>query len=151
MSQPNQQQPQVGIARIYVKDISFESPLAPKIFMQQWRPEIKLGVEVRHRKVQENLFEVSLELTVEAQEGEKVGFITEVEQAGLFEVSGAQGAQLEHILSVFCASTLFPYARQVVDQCLNQGGFPPVMLAPLNFEALYARQRDGGAQAPSPN
>lgn len=132
---------QIGLARLYVKDISFESPRAPEIFRAAWRPEIKLDVAIHTRRAQENLFEVTLSLTIEAKEGEEVGFIVEVEQAGLFEVRGAQATDLDRILQVFCAGTLFPYARQVVDQQLLQGGFPPLMLAPINFEALFQQQQ----------
>jgi preprotein translocase subunit SecB len=131
---------QIGIAKIYVKDLSFESPMAPNIFRENWRPEIKLDVSVKPRRVQEHLFEVALELTVEAKEGENVGFIVEVEQAGLFEVRAPEGPQLDRVLRVFCPSTLFPYARSVIDQQLVQGGFPPLQLAPVNFENLGRQQ-----------
>jgi preprotein translocase subunit SecB len=130
---------QIGIAKIYVKDISFESPMAPMIFRENWRPEIKLDVTVTPRHVQESLFEVALEITVEAREGDDVGFLVEIEQAGLFEVKVPEGPQLDRILRVFCPSTLFPYARQAIDQALLQGGFPPLMLAPVNFENMQAR------------
>lgn len=130
---------QVRIAKLYIKDLSFESPQAPAVFRDNWRPEIKLDVSTRHRRVQENFFEVSVELTVEAKEGNDVGFIVEIEQCGIFEIKGSEGPQVERILKVFCPQTLFPYARQVIDQQLTQGGFPPLMLAPVNFEAMASR------------
>jgi len=133
---PQQNQIQIGIAKIYVKDLSFESPAAPQVFRDGWQPKVKLDVAVNPRHIQENLWEVSLDMTVEAKEGENVSFIVEVEQAGLFEIQAPEGPQLDHILKVFAPTTLFPYARQMVDLALNQGGFPPLMLAPVNFEGM---------------
>jgi preprotein translocase subunit SecB len=139
---------QVRIAKLYVKDLSFESPSAPAVFRENWRPEIKLDVATRHRRIQEDLFEVAVELTIDAREGKDVGFIVEVEQCGIFEIKGPEGPQIERILKVFCPTTLFPYARAVVDQQLIQGGFPPLMLAPVNFEAMASRPQTAGL---SPN
>jgi preprotein translocase subunit SecB len=132
---------QVRIAKLYVKDLSFESPLAPTVFRENWRPEIKMDVTTKHRRIQEDFWEVSVELTVEAREGKDVGFIVEVEQCGIFEVKGPEGPQVERVLKVFCPTTLFPYARQVVDQQLVGGGFPPLMLAPVNFEGIASQPK----------
>jgi preprotein translocase subunit SecB len=125
---------QLGIVRVYVKDLSFESPRSPQIFRTQWRPEIKLDVSVTPRHIEESLFEVVLAINVEARENKDVGFIVEVEQCGLFDVRGPEGQAMEHALRVVCPNVLFPYARQAVDQALVAGGFPPLMLAPINFE-----------------
>ena len=132
---------QIGIARLYIKDLSFEAPRSPQIFRENWRPEVKMDLKVKPRRIEAGLHEVSVVLTLEATEDGKVGFIVEVEQAGLFEVRGPEGATLDRALHVYCPSTLFPYARQVVDQQLVMGGFPPLMLAPVNFEALYAQRQ----------
>ena len=147
MNSQQNQQVQIGLARIYVKYISFESPLAPQLFGRNWQPEVKMQVSVRPRRIQDNMWEVTMELNLEATEEQKSGFVIEVEHAGLFEVAGASGAQLDHILTVFCPSTVFPYTRQVIDQLLIQGGFPPLMLAPINFEQL----RKQGAQPAQPD
>ncbi|MCX6107025.1 MAG: protein-export chaperone SecB [Proteobacteria bacterium] len=125
---------QLGIVRVYVKDLSFESPRSPQIFRTQWRPEIKLDVSVTPRHIEESLFEVVLAINVEARENKDLGFIVEVEQCGLFDVRGPEGQPMEHALRVVCPNVLFPYARQAVDQALVAGGFPPLMLAPINFE-----------------
>src|SRR5690606_16873279 len=126
---------QIGIARIYLKDSSFESPAAPGIFRRRWEPKIDLRVGVSNRHVEENFYEVVLEVHAEAKDDKgEVGFIVEIEQAGLFEIQGFEGQEKEHVLQVFCPTNLFPYARQVIDQSLSQGGFPPVMLAPISFE-----------------
>ena len=137
------QGPQIGIARIYTKDLSFESPSAPKIFTIDWRPEVKLDVSVRPQNLEGNFWEVTLKLTAEARHESTVGFIVEVEQAGIFELRGMDKANTNRALHTFCPSTLFPYARQVIDQSLIQGGFAPLMLAPLNFEQL---QKQAGSQ-----
>jgi preprotein translocase subunit SecB len=146
-----QNSPQIGIARIYVKDLSFESPKAPEVFGSEWHPEIKLDVAVRHRRFQGTLYEVTLELTIEAREKQNVGFIVEIEQGGLFDIRGFEGSNLERALQIFCPSTLLPYARQNVDHALIQGGFAPLMLAPLNFEQLYrqSQEKSSGGNPPS--
>lgn len=131
-----QRQIQVGLARLYVKDISFESPKAPAIFTQQVQPELKVDVGVRPKQVQENLWEVTLKLTIEAKAKNETAFLVEVEQCGLFEIRNANQQEIQNILGVFCPTTIFPYARQTVDSLMLQGGFPPLMLAPINFEML---------------
>lgn len=141
---------QVGIARIYVKDLSFESPTAPKIFTLDWRPEVKLDVSVRPQQLEGHFWEVTLKLTVEARHESTVGFIVEIEQAGIFEIRGMDKVNTNRTLQTFCPSTLFPYARQNIDQCLVQGGFAPLMLAPLNFEQLQ-KQAHSQERAPINN
>ena len=136
---------QVGLIRTYVKDLSFESPRAPNVFRKQGQPEIQVKVDVNHRNVDGPVYEVSVELNIEARTGADVDFMIEVEHAGLFEVQGAEGRDLEGILNVFCPTTIYPYARQVVDGALVQGSFPPLLMAPINFEALW-RQRMGAPQ-----
>lgn len=133
------EQVQIGISRIYLKDLSFESPLAPEVFRTQFQPEIKIDVSVRHERVDNNLYEVTLEITATGMQGDKKVLVVEVEQAGLFMVQGLAGDQLEHALRVFCPSILFPYARTVVDGAMNQGTLPSLMLPPFNFESLLRR------------
>lgn len=143
MSENSSTGPQVGIARIYTKDLSFESPSAPKIFTLDWRPEVKLDVAVRPQSLEGNFWEVTLKLTAEARHESTVGFIVEVEQAGIFELKGMDKAAINRTLQTFCPATLFPYARQVIDQSLIQGGFAPLMLSPLNFEHLQKQAASG--------
>lgn len=135
-------QVEVGIARIYLKDLSFESPGAPEIFSKTFQPEVKVRVSVKPRKVQDGLYEVALELHIEGIAGETIGFIVEVEQAGLFEIRNASGAQLDNILQVFCPATIFPYSRQIVDAAMINGGFPPLLMGPLDFESLRRANND---------
>ena len=128
---------QIGIGRLYVKDLSFESPQSPSIFTAPFQPSISLDVKVTHQRLASDTYEVVLRLTAEARSGEKVGFIVEVEQAGLFDIKVQPGVSIDHVLGIFCPQTLFPYARQVVDQALVLGSMPPLGIAPINFEALY--------------
>ena len=137
MTENTNEGPQVGIARIYVKDSSFESPAAPQIFSQNASPEIRLNVGVKHQKAGDDMYEVSLNLNVEAKHGDQIMFIVEVEQAGVFVVKGFENEGRKQILEVFCPTSLFPYARQTVDQLLSSGSLPPLMLSPINFEQLY--------------
>ena len=134
MTQGNQVE--IGIARLYVKDLSFESPAAPGVFTKNFQPEIKVRVGVKPQRIEENLFEVCLELHIEGRSGDMVGFIVEIEHAGLFEIRNAPEAQLDSILTVFCPATIFPYARQAIDNAMIQGGFPPLTMSPLDFESL---------------
>jgi preprotein translocase subunit SecB len=141
MNQPGQGQPQPGqveitIARIYVKDLSFELPKAPQIFQQQHQPEMKVQVNVTPKKMNNNFYEVTLNVLLDAKVGDESIFMIEIEQSGVFEIKNASPQQLDHILLVFCPQTLFPYARANIDQAMTMGSLPPIMLAPLNFEAM---------------
>lgn len=146
------QGPTFSLQRIYVKDISFESPRAPEIFRGNWQPRINLDLNTRSRKLEPDLFEVILTLSIEAQaEGEQTGFIVELQQAGVFHISGLDEEQMQHTLASYCPNLLFPYARETVDSLVLKGSFPPLMLAPVNFDALYAeavqrQQQEAGGQ-----
>jgi len=145
LSQSNENQPtgpvEISIARIYVKDFSFESPKSPAVFQEQHQPEMKVEVNVASKRLQNNFFEVSLNILLDAKTKTDSIFVVEIEQSGIFEIKNANQEQLDHILLVFCPQTLFPYARAAIDQVMVLGSLPPIMLAPLNFEAMRA-QRD---------
>ncbi len=141
-------QSQFSIQRVYVKDLSFESPKAPELFRIQWQPEVGLDLGSRHTQLDENVYEVTLKLTVTAKNGTETAFVAEVEQAGIFMVAGLDQAQLAHTLGSFCPSILFPYAREAIDNMVGRGSFPPVMLAPINFDALFAQSQQR-EQAPA--
>lgn len=146
--QQSQQQLQFAVQRIYVKDISFEAPNSPAVFQQPFKPKVSLDLGTRSTKVGEDLFEVVIKVTAQVRhsEEETTSFLAEIEQAGLFRISGIEGAQLEHTLGAFCPNMLFPYARECVDNLVNRGGFPPLMLAPVNFEAIYAQKKKREAE-----
>ncbi len=131
-------QPQFALQRIYVKDISFESPNAPEVFQAAWKPQINMDLNTASNKVSDTQFEVTISLSITAKVDEKVAFIVEIQQAGIFHVSGIEGVQLAQTLGAFCPNVLFPYAREAVDSMVNKGSFPSLMLAPVNFDAIYA-------------
>jgi preprotein translocase subunit SecB len=130
-----------GIQRIYVKDISFESPSSPQIFKEQWSPQINLEVHSKADRLEGDSWEVTLQLTVQARKESKAVFLIEVEQAGIFNVKGVEGDELGRILGTYCPNILYPYAREVVDTLAVRGSFPALMLLPINFDALYYQER----------
>ncbi len=145
-----QQAPQFALQRIYVKDISFESPNAPEIFQGEWKPQVNLDLNTGNKKLTDNQYEVVVSVTVTAKIGEKTAFIVEVQQAGVFMIEGIEGPQLGQTLGAFCPNILFPYAREAIDNMINRGSFPSLMLAPVNFDAIYAealRRKQAEAQA----
>ena len=133
--------PQFALQRIYLKDFSFESPRSPGVFTGQWSPNINFEVKSRSEKYQENSYEVVLTLTVEAKVEENTAFLVEVQQAGIFACANMDPQQLEQILASLCPNILFPYARESIDSIVTKGSFPPLMLAPINFDAVYAEQK----------
>ena len=142
--------PQFEIQRIYVKDISFESPNTPHTFTEDWKPEVALNLETKSTRVQDNMHEVVLSITATVTSGKKTAFLIEVHQAGVFMINGFPNEQLHQMLGSFCPNILFPYAREVVSDIVVRGGFPQLILAPVNFDALYAQhvdqQNDGGKE-----
>jgi len=133
-------QPQFSLQRIYAKDISFESPKSPSVFQAQWNPQVNLDLNTRHTQLQEGMYEVVLTLNATVTNGEdETTFIAEVQQAGIFAINGLEDAALRHTLGAFCPNILFPYAREAIDNLVLRGSFPPLMLSPVNFDALYAQ------------
>lgn len=127
-----------ALQRIYTKDLSFESPSSPAIFREQYQPQVNVDLNTKSEKIDDQgNFEVVLTLTVTAKAGEKTAFLIEVQQAGIFLVAGVEGEPLRQILATVAPNILFPYAREAVDNLASRGGFPPLMMAPVNFEALY--------------
>ena len=135
-----QPQPQFSIQRIYVKDASLETPNSPQIFTKEWKPEINLEMNTRTTPLSDEHFEVILTLTVTAKNEEETAFLVEVQQGGIFLVAGMNEQESGHALGAFCPSILFPYAREAIDTMVTKASFPPLMLAPVNFDALYAQQ-----------
>ena len=133
--------PQFALQRIYLKDSSFESPGSPAVFQGEWQPKINFDIKTRNTKMQNDLFEVVLVLTVEATQEDKPAFVVEVHQAGVFTAKDFEEVQLEQLLATICPNILFPYASEVIDSLVVKGSFPALMLAPINFEALYAQQK----------
>lgn len=128
-----------AIQRIYVKDLSFESPNSPQIFRSQWQPAVSLDINVQSNLLETNVYEVVLRLTVTVKSENTSAFIAEVEQAGIFTIQSERlpPQQLQQLLKSYCPNLLFPYAREAVSDLTTRGGFPPLYLAPVNFDALY--------------
>ncbi len=131
-----------AIQKIYTKDISFEAPNSPVIFKQQWQPQINVDLNTNGTALEESVYEVVLSLTVTAKLEEKTAFLVEVQQAGIFTIKGIGDADLPVMLGSFCPNILFPYAREAVSDLVAKGGFPQLLLAPVNFDALYAQHRE---------
>ena len=142
-------QVQLKIERIYVKDASFESPGAPSIFTEQFQPEMQVDINTGVNSLGDNRHEVVLRATITAKRSEdKHAYIVEVQQAGIFVVEGAEGGALRQVLGIACPNTLFPYLRETLDGLVTKGGFPPLHLAPVNFEMLYGEaMRQASEQA----
>ena len=154
MAEPEPPRPHLGIERIYLRDLSFESPEAPGVFGSGRQPQVELDLGTRASRLEDNRFEVVLTLTVEARDDEGTLLVVELQQAGIFRIEGMDDATRRRALAVACPNVLFPYARETIDQLTVKGNFPPFMLAPVNFEALYAdaqkRRETEQGQAASP-
>ena len=137
----------LSIAKIYVKDYSFESPQTPGIFKKgEWSPQTNLNLRSSHTALDDDLHEVVLTITVDAKEGDNTIFLVELHQAGLFEVSGYEDQELGAIIGSFCPNILFPYARETIAATIQKGGFPEFVLQPINFDALYLQSQQQKAQ-----
>ena len=137
---PEAQGPQFSLQRIYVRDLSFEAPKSPEIFRQEWTPSVELDLNTRQTPLEGDFHEVVLPLSVTVKTAGEVAFIAEVQQAGIFLISGLDAAAMSHTLGAFCPNILFPYAREALDNLVTRGSFPALMLAPVNFDALYAQE-----------
>ena len=135
-----QEAPLFAIEKLYIKDLSLEVPNAPAIYLESESPEVGLQLQTGVQRLAEDAFEVTLTVTVTAKIGEKTVFLVEVGQAGIFRVRNVPEENLEPLLSVACPNILFPYARETIADAIGRTGFPPVHLAPINFEALYQQQ-----------
>lgn len=131
-------QPEFHIQRVYLKDVSFEAPATPQVFQKEWQPDVKLDMDSKTNVLAENLYEVTLTLTVTCKLGEETAFLCEVKQAGIFTVANLDAQNLAHCLGAYCPNILFPYARETVASLVGKGSFPQLNLAPVNFDALFA-------------
>ena len=132
--------PRFNIEKIYVKDLSLEIPHAPQVFLDREAPEIEVQVQSVGNNLDEGLFEVVLTVTVTAKLGEKTMFLVEAGQAGIFEVRNVPQEDIEPILSVACPNIIFPYVRETISDIVNRAGFPPILLSPVNFDAIYQQR-----------
>jgi len=139
--QPQQTPPggEFMIQKIYIKDISFESPQAPDVFSKDWSPEINLQLNSVSKPIADHVQEVVLTVTVTAKLERKTVFLVEVQQAGIFSIKGFREQEQAHLVGSYCPNILFPFAREVIADVVGKGGFPQFLLAPINFDALYAQ------------
>ena len=143
-------EPHFSIQKLYIKDVSFESPNAPAVFGNgEWKPEVNVQLNSSSQAVGENAYEVVLTITVTAKQGDKTAFLVEVKQAGVFILSNFPQENMDGMLKAYCPETIFPFAREVIAELVSKGGFPQLLLAPVNFNALYTQQlqQQGADQA----
>jgi preprotein translocase subunit SecB len=135
------------LQQIYIKDLSFEAPNSPEIFQeQQVEPETELNIRNEHQTLENNNFEVVLNVSIHAKLGDKTIFLIELQQAGIFRINGFTPDQTAILLGTQCPATLFPYARETISTQVGKGGFPPLVLQPINFESLYAQAQTQNQQ-----
>ena len=145
---PEAGEQQFIVQRVYTKDLSFETPNSPAVFTEEWQPEINLELNTGANQLGEGVYEVVLSLTVTCKMKEKTAYLVEVQQGGIFTASGFDEPTLNGMLYSFCPNTLFPYAREVVSDLVSKGSFPQLVLAPINFDALYAEHMQQQGQQP---
>lgn len=144
----SQEEQQFAIQKIYLKDVSFESPNSPQAFTgSEWKPEINVQINSSNKTIAENTYEVVLSITVTAKQEESTAFLAEVQQAGVFTMAGFPEESLGGMVGAYCPETLFPYAREAVSELVTKGGFPQLLLTPVNFNALYTQQMEQQAAA----
>jgi len=147
-AEEQQQQAQFQLQKIYTKDVSFELPNAPQVFQEDGQVEIKMNLAQRVEDLAEGVHEVVLTVTVTATIGEKTAYLAEVQQAGIFSINGLNEQAKHAALNTLCPHTLFPYARRMITDLVADGGFPPLVLQPINFDQIYAqRLQEAQAQA----
>lgn len=142
VAEQNNNEAQFMIQRVYIKDSSFEAPGTPAAFQQKWEPELTLDLNTKHNQLDEGVYEVVLTVTATVRNQNAVAFLAEVKQAGIFTIQGAALPQLDHLVGSFCPNILFPYAREAITSLVIQGSFPQLVLAPVNFDALYLQQME---------
>ena len=143
---------ELSIVKIYIKDFSFESPQSPRVFrIEEWAPKTNLNLRSTHTPIENDLHEVVLTITVEAKDGDKTLFLVELQQAGLFQVSGHTAEEDGLLFGSFCPNILYPYARESIAATIQKGGFPEFVLQPINFDALYMQTLQQQQELPAPS
>ncbi|VAX05081.1 Protein-export protein SecB (maintains pre-export unfolded state) [hydrothermal vent metagenome] len=137
IAEGDQSQQQFALQKIYLKDISFETPNSPAIFTEKWEPSVNVELQSSGKALDENIHDVVLTVTVTAKLGEKTAYLVEVQQAGVFTVAGFSDEERTHMLGSYCPNILFPYAREAISDLVAKGGFPQMLLGPVNFDAMY--------------
>ncbi len=139
---------QFSIQKIYTKDMSFETPNTPQIFTEKWEPTVDFNLGSNVQTLENGLYEIALTVTITVKSEDKTAYLVEINQAGIFTLIGFSNEELSPMLGSFCPNILFPYAREAVSDLVAKGGFPQLILAPVNFDALYAQHIQAQQQAP---
>ncbi len=147
MADQNQEK-QFIIQKLYVKDVSFETPNSPTIFTQAWEPHVEFNLASNAQSLEQGLFEVSLTVTITVKVNDKTAYLVELTQAGVFTINGFEEHEMGPMIGSYCPTLLFPYAREAVSDLVIKGGFPPMLLAPVNFDALYLQHMQQQQSAP---
>ncbi len=149
MSEQNQpdQQPVFNIQRLYLKDMSLEQPNSPAIFLEQDGPGIEVAIDVGAESLADGIHEATVTITVTAKINDKVAFLVEGKQAGIFEVRNVPADQMEPLLGIACPNIIYPYLRANIADVVTRAGFPPIHLAEINFEVFYHQRKQALAQA----
>ncbi|MCB1657325.1 MAG: protein-export chaperone SecB [Moraxellaceae bacterium] len=148
MSDEQNQGGQFGLERLFVKDLSFEVP-SSKVFLGEWKPEMDVQLNTETTRLDDTHYEVSVTVTVTAKNDNATAFVAEVKQAGIFLITGVPEAQLTQLVGAYCPNILFPYVREAISDLVNRGSFPQLLLAPVNFDALFAQAQQQRAQQAS--
>lgn len=136
----NTSQPSFMIQKIYVKDVSYEAPHTPDVFKTEWKPDVKMDLNTDSKKLAEGIYEATMKVTITTKIKDTVAFLVEVIQAGIFTIKDFPQEQMGPMLGSFCPNILFPYIRETISNVVERGGFPPLYLAPINFDAVYQQQ-----------
>jgi len=141
-----QPEAQFAIQKVYVKDVSFETPNSPEVFRLEWKPEVDMHMTNQATPIGEHLYDVVLSLTLTVKIEDKTAYLVEVNQAGVFFIKDIPEDVIDRMLATVCANILFPFARETVSDIVTRGGFPQLLLAPVNFDAMYAQQQQADQQ-----
>lgn len=145
-SATNNNEQEFAIHRLFIKDLSYEAPNSPRSFKEEWNPQVDLNLDTTHEFLEDNMYDVTLKVTTTVKLQDSTIFIAEVQQAGIFLLNKFTEQQLDELLGSFCPNVLFPYAREAISDVITRGGFPPLYLAPINFEAIYQQRKQQKAQ-----
>lgn len=149
-AQAQENQREFGLQRIYIKDVSFETPNSPMVFQLNWEPESKLDVNSATRALGDDHYEVTLSITLTTKVNDKTAYLVEIQQAGIFMVRGFGEQEMGQMMGAYCPNILFPYAREAISDLITKGSFPQMLLTPVNFDALYAQHLQEQAKKQQP-
>lgn len=144
----NTTEKQFGIQKIYCKDISFETPSSPQVFTEKWDPTVDFNLGTNVAPLDAPFFEITLTITITVKNNDTVAYLIEAKQAGIFSLAHFTDQEMGHMVGSFCPTILFPYAREAISDLVIKGGFPQLLLAPVNFDALYAQHLQQAQQVP---